>query len=65
VREAFALRRPVSGTRARLAGRDVFLVDDVVTSGATAAECARVLRAGGVRRVSVLCVARAGSGSGS
>jgi ComF family protein len=45
--------------RAALAGRDVWLVDDVLTSGATVSECARVLRRAGAARVGVLAVARA------
>ncbi len=44
--------------RARLAGRRVVLIDDVLTSGATANECARVLLAAGAASVDVLAVAR-------
>ena len=39
--------------------RTVLLVDDVMTTGATADACARVLRAAGARRVDVLTLARA------
>jgi len=57
VRGAFELR-PRSARRLR--GRPVWLVDDVVTSGATVRECARVLRRAGATRVSVTALARAG-----
>jgi ComF family protein len=53
VRNAFGVRRPV-----RVAGRRVLLVDDVMTTGATADECARVLRAAGAQRIDVLTLAR-------
>ncbi len=45
--------------RARLAGRPVLLVDDVMTSGATLSLCARQLAAAGVPIVNVLVLARA------
>ncbi|MCO5131705.1 MAG: ComF family protein [Xanthobacteraceae bacterium] len=43
---------------ADLAGRRVVLIDDVLTSGATADACARALRRGRARRVDVLVFAR-------
>jgi ComF family protein len=51
VRGAFAASSAVAGLH-------VALVDDVLTTGATTSECARVLRAAGARRVGVLTVAR-------
>jgi ComF family protein len=54
VRGAFRAR---SG--APLRGRSVLLVDDVMTTGATASEAARALRAGGASRVVVAVLARA------
>ena len=46
---------------AAVAGQDVLLLDDVLTSGATAREAARVLREAGAARVRVLTLARARS----
>jgi ComF family protein len=53
VRGAFRVRRP-----RLLAGKAVLLVDDVVTTCATASECARALRRAGARVVYVASVAR-------
>lgn len=41
-----------------LPGPEVWLIDDVVTTGATLGEAARVLRAAGARRVAAVCLAR-------
>jgi ComF family protein len=43
--------------RARLEGRNVLLVDDVVTTGATVDACARTLKRAGAARVDVLALA--------
>jgi len=54
VRGAFAIRES-----ALLNGCRVLLVDDVLTTGSTAEECGRVLKAAGVDDVTVITVARA------
>ena len=51
--------RAMAGTRARLRGAHVVLVDDVVTTGATLAECASALLDGGARIVSFVTFGRA------
>ncbi|OAN51154.1 ComF family protein [Magnetospirillum moscoviense] len=55
VRGAFAVRP--SG-RHRLAGKRVLLVDDVLTTGATVGECARILVTTGAHGVDVLTLGR-------
>lgn len=51
--------RPAGPAVAAIAGAHCLLVDDVLTTGATATECARTLVAAGARCVSVLTFARA------
>ena len=53
IQDAFAVLRPD-----RISGRHLLLVDDVITTGATAGECARLLLASGAARVDVLALAR-------
>ena len=45
--------------RGRIRARHVVIVDDVVTTGATCQQLARVLKAAGAKKVSVLAIARA------
>lgn len=54
IRRAFSVRRP-----GQSAGRRVLLVDDVLTTGATADACARTLIKDGAIQVDVLTLARA------
>ena len=50
---AFALAAPPPGIR-------IALMDDVVTTGSTVAECARVLRAGGATAIEIWAIGRTG-----
>jgi ComF family protein len=54
IRNAFGVREVE-----KIEGQRILLVDDVYTTGSTAAECARVLMDGGAKRVDVLTLARA------
>lgn len=55
VRGAFAVR---DDARSMLAGRTVYLVDDIFTTGATVAACSRTLLRSGAERVEVVAFAR-------
>lgn len=52
---AFRLRK---GRAAQIAGAQVLLVDDVLTTGATLSACTRALKQAGARQVDVLVLAR-------
>jgi ComF family protein len=60
VRGAFAVLKPE-----KVKGRSILVVDDVMTTGTTAGECARVLRRAGAKEVFVATVARATKEAGS
>lgn len=60
VRGAFAVVKAE-----KIKGRSILVVDDVMTTGTTAGECARVLRRAGAKEVFVATVARATKEAGS
>ena len=54
VRSAFAMRAGCN-----VDGKRVVIVDDVITTGATVEECARVLKGAGAASIGILVLARA------
>jgi ComF family protein len=57
VAAAFRVRR-AGGFERKVAGRRILLIDDVLTTGATAAACANALKRAGAARVALLTIAR-------
>lgn len=57
-REVRGVFRVANAATPALKGRDILLVDDVYTSGATANACARLLKRKGAQSVRILCWAR-------
>jgi predicted amidophosphoribosyltransferase len=60
---ALQRRRTVAGAfrvpdTARVAGKTVILIDDVLTTGSTAESCARALKRAGAARVELVSFAR-------
>lgn len=56
MREAFGF---APGRERVLAGRRVLMIDDVMTTGATTRECAKILKRSGAEKVFALLLARA------
>lgn len=54
IKKVFAVKNPKM-----VSGKNILLIDDVITTGATVDEAARVLRKAGAESVSVLALARA------
>lgn len=54
IRNAFKVARP-----SKVAGKKLLLLDDVITSGATLNECARVLKRAGASKVAIVTLAHA------
>lgn len=64
-KSAAGRRRNVSGafrvrktSKARLKGKHIIVIDDVMTTGATVEACVSILLRSGAKRVDVLCLAR-------
>ena len=53
IKGAFHLKDP-----SKIIGKSILIVDDVMTTGATVNECAKVLMKGGAKEVNVLTLAR-------
>ncbi|AEI37039.1 ComF family protein [Zymomonas mobilis] len=57
VKNAFAVRFPKNGHNP-IKGRNIILIDDVFTTGATTESCAKILKKAGAHSVHVICWAR-------
>ncbi|MFA5994800.1 MAG: phosphoribosyltransferase family protein, partial [Parcubacteria group bacterium] len=59
LQQAFSLRKTAATDMPNsLQGKTILLVDDVATTGTTLFECAKVLKAGGAKKVFAVVIAR-------
>ena len=61
VRDKFVPSKRMGKNKDILQGKSVLIIDDVVTTGSTIAECSRVVRELGAKTVTALCAASANS----
>jgi predicted amidophosphoribosyltransferase len=59
VRDKFELLKNVRKNDGVLKGKNILIIDDVVTTGSTLSECARVIKEAGASAVFALCAAAA------
>jgi len=59
VRDKFKLLKKIQKNSGILKGKNVLIIDDVITTGSTLAECARIIKEAGAKSVFALCAAAA------
>ena len=59
VRDKFKLLKNIEKNAGILNGKNILIIDDVVTTGSTLSECARVMKEAGAKSVFALCAAAA------
>ncbi len=52
------VKNAYSASPEKVSGRDLLLIDDVITTGATVSECSRILMKAGAKKVTIIALAR-------